>query len=150
MKREYFKCIDLVGIEKQKTLKNDYDSDIFCECQSNILKLLCVNCNSFFYTKNSTAKYCSYRCRNDVFIIKRAMQREKNRDVRCYSCYKDFKSKRNDTTFCSNACRQKYYRKKLSEKKRYEKYEVECSKRLKNVEDIDMNPNWAICDSRLI
>lgn len=99
--------IDTFTLEGQKWLEEDYNKG-----GSSSYKLTCQHCDYVFYAKRPDAKWCSYRCRNDAYIIQRKERREQQRFKTCVVCKIEFKAKRKDAKYCSPACRQKEHRTK--------------------------------------
>ena len=71
----------------------------------------CWHCGGEFYNLYCSARYCSYRCKNDAQIARKRERRIAAREPRpCNSCGETFIPRRKDALYCSNACRQRAYR----------------------------------------
>lgn len=75
----------------------------------------CAHCGQEYYIKvvggrRIIKKYCSDRCANDAYIVRRRQRQHDARRKICAVCGKVFDAKRKDAIYCSNACRQAHYR----------------------------------------
>lgn len=96
-------------LSEQEKLKRKYESewnDVY-----GVHKCTCFVCGTVFYTKLERGKYCSYRCRNDGYIMRRKQRHEQALIKKCSVCGIEFKAKRTDAKYCSCACKQSAYRK---------------------------------------
>jgi hypothetical protein len=75
--------------------------------------LKCQYCNSEFFSRNYLTKNCSYRCTNDIGILRRKQRKLQERKKKCLLCGTDFTANRKDTMYCSPKCKQKAYRQTL-------------------------------------
>ena len=76
----------------------------------------CVVCGREVFGHVPSVKYCSYRCKNDAQIARRAARRDQARNRVCEMCGAAFKAARADTRHCSPKCRQKAYRDRTAER----------------------------------
>jgi hypothetical protein len=73
----------------------------------------CVVCGDDFKSSRSDKKYCSVRCANDAYILKRRNKTEQKRQSfsKCIICGQPLKQTSNKIKmYCSCACKQKSYR----------------------------------------
>lgn len=70
----------------------------------------CEYCGDSFKAGNPNAKYCSQRCRNDVYMKRRTEIHNQQCIKYCTVCGEKYKAKKKDSQYCSNACKQKAYR----------------------------------------
>ena len=105
-------CWTCAEERRQKNLAEQYATG-FHGYGSGCYKIACVVCGDAFYAEMPTARYCSYRCRNDASIERQKARRHAKLQKRCPVCDKDFVGTRRDAVFCSGACRQKNHREAL-------------------------------------
>jgi hypothetical protein len=97
--------------ECQETLKwlwkkSGYDT-------SACYKIICRSCGKTFFRRRPDARYCSYRCTNDSYMLRRKQRKEIEREKRCPICRNQFHAKRKDTLYCSARCKQQAYRNRV-------------------------------------
>lgn len=105
-------CWTCAEEDRQKRLAEQYATG-FHGYGSGCYKIACVVCGTEFYAEMPTARYCSYRCRNDASIERQKARRLAKRQRTCPACGKAFVGTRSDAVFCSGACRQKNHRQAL-------------------------------------
>lgn len=72
----------------------------------------CVFCGSQFKATMYRRKYCSYRCKNDAWIIRRREYAKQKRNKVCQFCKTPFKAKSAKAKFCCLKHRVANFRKK--------------------------------------
>lgn len=82
--------------------------------RNGIVLTTCRQCKRMYYRHASANSripdYCSYRCKNDAYLVQRKARQTEQRRKTCIVCGIIFDAKRKDARFCSNACRQANYR----------------------------------------
>ena len=61
--------------------------------------------------KSYNSKYCSQRCINDAYMMRRKQRHEQALLKICSFCGTEYKAKRIDTKYCSCSCKQAAFRK---------------------------------------
>jgi hypothetical protein len=85
-------------------LKDEYVKKYFLEC-------LC--CGQGFWSVKSYRKYCSEKCRKEVYSQVYKYFRRQKRIGKCLYCSQSFKPKSSKAKFCSGKCRVAFHRKRL-------------------------------------
>jgi hypothetical protein len=79
-------------------------------CEYCNYKKECEFCGEIFYSKSSKRKYCSYRCGNDAWIIRRREYNKQKRNKVCLFCKTSFTAKSRKAIFCCSAHRVAFFR----------------------------------------
>lgn len=97
---------------EQEELKKKYESS---GTFGYVGRGICQHCGIVFYWVDKgkhgiVRKYCSGRCANDAYILRRKARHKAALQRICPVCGKTFVAKRTDSVYCEGACRQKAYR----------------------------------------
>lgn len=65
----------------------------------------CQHCRAMFLSRNSVRRYCSIRCSNDAYILRRRGRAKRPPRRLCAYCGKEFQPKRRDAKFCTTSHR---------------------------------------------
>ena len=81
----------------------------------------CAFCGDIFTTYPPAPRYCSKRCQNDAYMMRRMVRlAERRRGRICEWCMKAFASTRMHARYCRPACRQAAHRTRVRNRKREE------------------------------
>lgn len=112
----YSRLTGLYG-KGQEKLKEIYDRQpAYGYVCHRVYQVTCPICGKTFYTQNSLARYCSYKCQYRANTIRQAARKRMSHDLTCKSCGIRFEPLRGDAKYCSGACRQRAYRAGVTDK----------------------------------